>query len=119
MDFYLIKDNVMLISNAKRWNDLCELQIMTMNNLANHPEMSTVLNSMKENLRGKLEYLGQPFGEFNEGTNTSTTGLVDEEINKAKLMKINHKTVVLPDELGGGVWGELPSETKSKNWVTF
>ena len=60
MDFYLIKDNVMSISNAKRWNDLCELQIMTMNNLANQfPERREHLSNISNGWRSMQQQLLQ------------------------------------------------------------
>jgi hypothetical protein len=60
MDFNLIKDNVMSISNAKRWNELCELQIMTMNNLANQfPERREHLSTISSGWRSMQQQLLQ------------------------------------------------------------
>ena len=60
MDFNLIKDNVMSISNAKRWNELCELQIMTMNNLANQfPERREQLSTISSGWRSMQQQLLQ------------------------------------------------------------
>lgn len=60
MDFNLIKDNVMSISNAKRWNELCELQIMTMSNLANQfPERREQLSTISSGWRSMQQQLLQ------------------------------------------------------------
>jgi hypothetical protein len=60
MDCYFIKDNVMSISNAKRWNELCELQITIMGNLANRfPERRENLESVASGWKSIQQQLQQ------------------------------------------------------------
>ncbi|MCW3173286.1 hypothetical protein [Shewanella subflava] len=50
----------MSISNAKRWNELCELQIITMNNLANQfPERREHLSTISNGWRHMQQQLLQ------------------------------------------------------------
>ncbi|MGB0414972.1 MAG: sulfatase family protein [Coraliomargarita sp.] len=75
-----------------------------MQNLANSPEHHSVLKAMQAQLGEVLETIGQPYGEFIEGRNTTHPGQIDQQVSDAQQIRIEHKTVFVPESLGGGVW---------------
>jgi len=68
-----------------------------MNNLARDPALKDRLEAMKAMLKADLETFNRPFGEFVPGGNAAPPGQIDEQIRLVKSMKIQGKTIVLPD----------------------
>ncbi len=66
-------------------------------NLAGKPAYRQRLEEMRRMLTKDLESFDRPFGEFVPGSNASPPGLVDEQIALVKKIKIQGKTVILPD----------------------
>jgi hypothetical protein len=48
-------------------------------------------------LEEDLESFGRPFGEFVTGGNAAPPGLIDEQVELVKRIKIEGKRIVLPD----------------------
>ena len=67
------------------------------NNLAEDPRYRSQLNTMRGLLKADLEKMGRPFGEFVPGGNARPGGLVDEQIALVKTLKVQGKTVTLPE----------------------
>ncbi len=53
---------------------------------------------MRRLLTDDLKTFGRPFGEFVPGGNAAPPGLVDEQIDYVKRIKIEGKKVILPDD---------------------
>jgi arylsulfatase A-like enzyme len=70
---------------------------MEMKNLARNPEHAARLAQMRETLTEAVKALGRPFGEFAPGGNASPAGLVDEQVEYVKKIRIQGKNVILPD----------------------
>ena len=66
-------------------------------NLAGDPAYATQLARMRRLLTNDLKTFGRPFGEFVPGGNAAPPGLVDEQIDYVKRIKIEGKKVILPD----------------------
>ena len=66
-------------------------------NLAGDPAYATQLARMRRLLTDDLKTFGRPFGEFVPGGNVAPPGLVDEQIDYVKRIKIEGKKVILPD----------------------
>lgn len=67
-------------------------------NLAERPTYRRRLAQMQNMLKQDLESFGRPFGEFVPGGNAAPKGLIDEQIEMVKRIKIEGKKVVLPAE---------------------
>jgi arylsulfatase A-like enzyme len=65
--------------------------------LAADPAHAGRLASMKQLLGAHVQRIGSPFGEFLPGSNTTAPGRLNKQIEAVKKMKIEHKTVVIPD----------------------
>lgn len=65
--------------------------------LATDPAHAAQLASMKKLLTARLQQIGSPFGEFLPGSNTTAPGQLDKQIAAIKKMKIEHKTVIIPN----------------------
>lgn len=72
---------------------------LEMKNLAYNKEYFSVLEEMKEILKGYIEAIGRPFGEFNPSGNAALPGQVDKEVDVIKQLKISGKNVTVPDYL--------------------
>ena len=83
-----------------------------MNNLANNPEHQAVLQTMQQELTTALESIGNAYGEFLPGANTTHPGQIDEQVELAKQIRIEHKTVHLPESHGGTVWKDGSHQIK-------
>ena len=81
-------------------------------NLAGNPNYSKTLAEIKQVLRKDLESFGRPFGEFIPGGNAAPAGLIDEQVELVKNMKIVGKKVILPD---GGVFDEQLQSDRRRN----
>jgi len=81
-------------------------------NLAGNPDYSRTLADMRRILRKDLESFGRPFGEFVPGGNAAPAGLIDEQVELVKNMKIVGKKVTLPD---GGVFDEQSQSGRQRN----
>jgi len=68
-------------------------------NLAGSPEHGERLAQMREMLTTDLESFGRPFGEFVPGGNAAPPGLIDEQMELIKKIRIEGKNVILPDGL--------------------
>lgn len=68
------------------------------NNLAWNPEYRERLAKMRGMLKEDLESFNRPFGEFVPGGNAAPPGLIDEQIELVKKIKINGKKVILPSD---------------------
>jgi len=66
-------------------------------NLAANPRYSQRLAQMRRMLKKDLESFGRPFGEFVPGGNAAPPGLIDEQVELIKRIKIEGKKIVLPD----------------------
>ncbi|MHC4437915.1 MAG: sulfatase family protein, partial [Planctomycetota bacterium] len=66
-------------------------------NLAGNPDYREQLDKMREVLRKDLESFDRPFGEFVPGGNAAPSGLIDEQVELLKKIKIVGKKVILPD----------------------
>jgi hypothetical protein len=66
-------------------------------NLAGKPDYSERLEKMRGMLKKDLESFGRPFGEFVPGGNAAPPGLIDEQVELIKKIKIVGKKVILPD----------------------
>ncbi len=66
-------------------------------NLASDPRYWDTLAQMRRILKKDLESFGRPFGEFVPGGNAAPPGLIDEQVELVKRIKIEGKKVVLPD----------------------
>ncbi len=66
-------------------------------NLADRPAHRRRLEEMRGMLTEDLKSFNRPFGEFVPGGNASPPGLVDDQIALVKRIKIQGKTVILPD----------------------
>lgn len=71
-------------------------------NLAHNPDYRRRLAQMQDMLKQDLESFGRPFGEFVPGGNAAPKGLIDEQIETVKKIKIEGKNVVLPAETAPG-----------------
>jgi hypothetical protein len=72
-------------------------------NLAGDPNYSKKLADMRRMLKKDLESFDRPFGEFVPGGNAAPPGLIDEQVELVRNIKIVGKKVTLPD---GGVFDE-------------
>jgi len=72
-------------------------------NLAGNPKYRKQLAVMREMLRKDLESFGRPFGEFIPGGNAAEPGLIDEQVELAKKIRIEGKKIILP---GGRTFDE-------------
>ena len=72
-------------------------------NLAGNPDYSKTLADMRRMLKKDLESFSRPFGEFVPGGNASPAGLIDEQVELVKSIKIVGKKITLPDD---GVFDE-------------
>jgi hypothetical protein len=66
-------------------------------NLAANPKYSKTLADMRRMLKKDLESFGRPFGEFVTGGNATPPGLIDEQVELVKRIKIAGKRIILPD----------------------
>ena len=66
-------------------------------NLAANLKYSKTLADMRRMLKKDLESFGRPFGEFVPGDNAAPPGLIDEQVELVKKMKIAGKRIILPD----------------------
>jgi arylsulfatase A-like enzyme len=66
-------------------------------NLFGNPAYKEQLEKMRTLLKKDLESFGRPFGEFVPGGNAAPAGLINEQVELAKKMKIVGKKVTLPD----------------------
>lgn len=69
------------------------------NNLAYNPEYKKQLSQMKELLKDYIDEIGMPFGEFNNSGNATLPGQLDHERSIIKQLKIQGKTVMVPENL--------------------
>lgn len=68
-----------------------------LNNLAEDLRYRSQLNTMRRLLKADLVKMGRPFGEFVPGGNARPGGMVDEQIALVKTLKVQGKTVTLPE----------------------
>ncbi len=68
-------------------------------NLVDDPEYRVKLQEMRKVLRETIETTGRPYGEFVPGGNALSPGQVTEQQELARRMKIQGKTVILPDDM--------------------
>jgi len=87
--------------------DVKELQ-----NLAANPDYSRTLADMRRILRKELESFDRPFGEFVPGGNAAPAGLIDEQVELVRNIKIVGKKVTLPD---GSVFDEQSQSNRQRN----
>jgi arylsulfatase A-like enzyme len=66
-------------------------------NLAADPRHSKRLKMMQGILKSYLDSFGRPFGEFVPGGNASPPGLIDEQVELVKRIRIEGKNIILPD----------------------
>ncbi len=66
-------------------------------NLAHDPKYKNRLAMMKTLLTDSLKKFDRPFGEFVPGGNAAPGGSIDKQIAQVKTLKIQGKTVILPD----------------------
>ena len=66
-------------------------------NLATDRRYSETLTKMRGMLKRDLESFGRPFGEFVPGGNAAPPGLIDEQVELVKKIRIEGKKIVLPD----------------------
>jgi len=66
-------------------------------NLAANPNYSKTLADMRGMLMKDLESFDRPFGEFVPGGNAAPPGLIDEQVELVKKIKIVGKKVTLPE----------------------
>jgi hypothetical protein len=69
-------------------------------NLAGNPDYRERLEKMRGMLTKDLESFNRPFGEFVPGSNAAPAGLIDEQVELVKKIKIAGKKVILPDDSG-------------------
>jgi len=81
-------------------------------NLAANPRHSQRLAQMRRMLKKDLESFGRPFGEFVGGGNAAPPGLIDEQVELVKRIKIEGKKIVLPD--GSVVDEQSPPDRQQK-----
>jgi arylsulfatase A-like enzyme len=81
-------------------------------NLVADPEFRQQLEKMQALLVNDLKTFGRPFGELIPGGNAVGAGQVDKEAELVRKMKVEGKTVILPDGLGAG--GKKKSSSKDK-----
>ncbi len=81
-------------------------------NLAANPRYSETLAQMRRMLKKKLESFGRPFGEFVPGGNAAPPGLIDEQVELVKKIRIEGKKVVLPD--GSALDEQSPPDRRQK-----
>jgi len=67
-------------------------------NLAGNPEYRELLAKMRGMLKEYLESFHRPFGELVTGGNAAPPGLIDEQVELVKKMKIVGKESILPDD---------------------
>ncbi|MFC1605208.1 sulfatase/phosphatase domain-containing protein, partial [Planctomycetota bacterium] len=67
-------------------------------NLAGNPGYQERLEKMRGILKKDLESFGRPFGELVPGGNAAPAGLIDEQVELVKKIKIIGKKVTLPDD---------------------
>ena len=68
-------------------------------NLAADNKYSQTLAQMRLMLKKDLESFDRPFGEFVGGGNAAPPGLIDEQIELVKKIRIEGKRIILPDDL--------------------
>jgi hypothetical protein len=56
--------------------------------------------------------LNRPYGEFIAGGNDVAPGQVDEQVEWVTQMKVNGKTVILPNDLEAGTGKKLSKKKK-------
>ena len=66
-------------------------------NLAANPRYGERLKTMRGILKRYAETFDRPFGEFVKGGNAAPPGLIDEQVELVKKMRIEGKKIVLPD----------------------
>jgi len=66
-------------------------------NLAADPRYQARLKTMRGMLKGYLESFDRPFGEFVTGGNAVPPGLIDEQVELVKKIKIEGKKTIMPD----------------------
>lgn len=71
-------------------------------NLAGEAAYAGRLARMKGILKGYVEAIGRPFGEFLPGGDAAEPGQVDEQIALVKRIRIQGKEIVLPDDVEKG-----------------
>jgi hypothetical protein len=81
-------------------------------NLASDPRYGDKLAQMRRMLKKDLESFGRPFGEFVPGGNAAPAGLIDEQIELVKKIKIQGKEVILPD--GRALDEQSPPDRRQK-----
>jgi len=81
-------------------------------NLAGNPDYGKTLAEMQKMLRKDLKSFGRPFGEFVPGGNAAPPGLIDEQVELVKKLKIVGKKVTLPD---GNVFDEQSQPDRQRN----
>jgi len=67
-------------------------------NLAGNLDYRERLEKMQGILKKDLESFGRPFGELVPGGNAAPVGLIDEQVELVKKIKIVGKKVILPDD---------------------
>jgi len=67
-------------------------------NLAGNPDYSERLEKMRGMLKKDLESFARPFGEFIPGGNATPAGLIDEQVELVKKIKIVGKKITLPED---------------------
>ena len=80
-------------------------------NLAGNPNYSKRLADMRRMLKKYLESFGRPFGEFVPGGNAAPAGLIDEQVELVKKIKIVGKRIILLD---GRVLGEQSQPNRQR-----
>ncbi len=68
-------------------------------NLVDQPEYRSKLQEMRKLLTETIETTGRPYGEFVPGGNALGPGQLTEQQQMARRMKIQGKSVILPDDL--------------------
>ena len=66
-------------------------------NLAGNSRHGRTLERMRGLLKSDLESFGRPFGEFVPGGNAAPPGLIDEQVELVKKIRIEGKKIILPD----------------------
>jgi len=83
-------------------------------NLANDPEFRPQLEKMQAMLVNDLKTIGRPYGELIPGGNAAEPGQVVEQQELVRQMKIQGKTVILPNGLEAGGKGEKKLSKEEK-----
>jgi arylsulfatase A-like enzyme len=81
-------------------------------NLAADTRYRKRLKMMQGMLKSYLESFDRPFGEFVSGGNASPPGLIDEQVELVKKIKIAGKKIILPD--GSVLDEQSPSDQRLK-----